>query len=351
LGGIESMSDSTAALHGLGCPRCGGMVPIPEGQEIVVCPFCDLRSVVSGESGVRRYQTPCRVNRAGAVKACQNFLRSSLAIAGDARSKAQISEVFLVHLPFWAAWGRGLGWIFGQESVRRNDRREYRPREIKVVQELSWNTAACEVGEFGVNRIMLDGRPLEPFEPEELHRSGMVFEPVGSAEVALELARVDFENKIRTKGNLDRVNQVFVRIINPRLGLVYYPLWIVRYLYRGRSFQVAVDGFNAEVIYGKAPGNVLYRAAILVGGMATGAFVSIDVSYLALRFSDSDDGEGLFIFALAAFLGGLGMMYASYRKFRYGEEYEYQRYKEGAASMLDELVDVKSVVKQVRRFL
>jgi hypothetical protein len=274
-----------------------------------------------------------------------------MAIARDARSKAQVSEVFLVHLPFWAAWGRGLGWIFGQESVRRNDRREYRPREIKVVQELNWNTAACEVGEFGVNRIMLDGRPLEPFEPENLHRTGMVFEPVGSAEVALEMARVDFENKIRSKGNLDRVNQVFVRIIRPRLGLVYYPLWVVRYLYRGRAFQVAVDGYSGQVLYGKAPGNVLYRAAILVAGMAVGAFVSIDLSYLALRFAEGDDSEGVLIFALAAFLGGLGLMYASYRKFRFGEEYEYHRYQKASDSIMETLGEVGGVYKQLRRFM
>ena len=29
------MPDKTA-LKGLNCPRCGGMVPIPEGQEIVI---------------------------------------------------------------------------------------------------------------------------------------------------------------------------------------------------------------------------------------------------------------------------------------------------------------------------
>ena len=57
------------ALTGLNCPRCGGIVPIPEGQAIVICPFCQQRSVVRGENGVRRYQVPNRIDRAAAEKA------------------------------------------------------------------------------------------------------------------------------------------------------------------------------------------------------------------------------------------------------------------------------------------
>jgi len=36
------------------------------------------------------------------------------------------------------------------------------------------------------------------------------------------------------------------------------------------------------------------------------------------------DGEGSFFFALGLFAAGLGIMYASYRAFRFGEQYEYR---------------------------
>ena len=54
------------------------------------------------------------------------------------------------------------------------------------------------------------------------------------------------------------------------LALVYYPLWVARYHYRHRSYQVVVDGYNGRVLYGKAPGNTLYRALMLVAGTAPG---------------------------------------------------------------------------------
>ncbi len=65
-----------------------------------------------------------------------------------------------------------------------------------------------------------------------------------------------FSQEIKKDIHLDHTEQQFVRLTNTRLGLVYYPLWVLRYLYRGRSFQVVVDGFNGEVLYGKAPGSV-----------------------------------------------------------------------------------------------
>ena len=326
------------ALKGLNCPRCGGTVPIPEGQAIVICPFCDLRSIVRGDAGIRRYQVPVRVDREQAEACLRKFLGGNIAISGAARREAVLTEVILVHLPFWAIWGRALGWVFGKKKVGSGKDSHYEPREVKVVQELTWNTAACEVGEFGVTQVNLSGRPLEPFQADALHHSGMVFEPTGSSLEALEQARQEFNNSVRSKASLDQVSQAFVRIVRQRRGLVYYPLWMVRYTFRGRSFQIAVDGFSGEVLYGKAPGNLLYRAAVLVGGIALGAFLSVDVAYLALT-SSSDSEDSAFGFAIGAFVAGIAASIFSYRSYRYGEHYEYKRDKGGKAKsggVLDE---------------
>ena len=339
-------------LHGLACPRCGGMVPVPEGQEIVVCPFCDLRSVVKGERGLRRYQVPLRIGKDQAQQAFQKFLSGNLAIARDAAHSALISEVMLVHLPFWAAWGRGLGWIFGTREEGSGDDRRSVPHEERIVEELNWNGAACDVGEFGVTFISLEGRALEPFNADKLHSSGLVFEPVGSDEEALATAQSSFEARIRSKAGLDHISQAFVRIVRPRMGIVSYPVWVIRYLYHNRAFQVMVDGYSGEVLYGKAPGNVYYRAGILVGGMALGSFVSIDLAYLFAGFSNNSNnssGTG----ALIAFVIGLILMYGSYRTFRYGEHYEYRRYKgpgEGGIAVPDSLRTAGKVVEVLSRF-
>lgn len=322
------MTQTKEAVQGLSCPRCGGMVPIPEGQAMVICPYCGQHSAVRGERGVRRYQVPQKIDREQAVGVLKGFLNGKIQVARDAAKLAEVSEAFLVHLPFWTVWARGVAYGFGQVQVGSGDNKRYEPREKKAVRELSWNAPAGEVGEFGVRQVSLEGAPLEPFDAPALHRSGMVFEPVGSQQAALEAARADFEASIQSQVSMSQTAQVFTRLVRPRLGLVYYPLWVVRYLYHGRSFQIVVDGFNGQVLYGKAPGSVMYRSGILVGGMALGAFMAIDLPALVLSSSDDDTA----MLAIILFVVGVAMIFGAYNIYRHAEHYEYHRYGRSKAS-------------------
>jgi hypothetical protein len=257
------------------------------------------------------------------LDALARFLSGSLAIGRDVRSKSKVSETFIAYLPFWMAWGRVLSWVFGEKEVGDSDHRRYEPREVKVMEDMTWDGAAVDVGEFGVTQVPLSDQQLEPFNADALHRLGLVFEPVGSNSDARSAADKDFNDRIRSRSSLDRLSQVFTRIVRPRLGLVSFPLWVLRYIYRERTFQVVVDGYSGKVLYGKAPGNTLYRAAMLVGGMFAGAVIAIDVPVLILSASSSHS-DNPFLFALGAFVVGLGLMYVGFRAFRYGEEYEYR---------------------------
>jgi hypothetical protein len=125
---------------------------------------------------------------------------------------------------------------------------------------------------------------------------------------------------------------------------------VLRYLYRGRAFQVVVDGFTGKVLYGKAPGNTIYRAGVLVLGMAIGAFLAITIPSFILG---ADDGEIVF-FALGLFAVGLGIMYASYRAFRYGEQYEYRHgAKKGIQALpgMDNTLTTSLEVKDVEEWI
>jgi hypothetical protein len=329
--------------HGLSCPNCGGMVPVPEGQVIVQCPYCDLRSLVRGERGLMRYQVSCRLNREQAVQAMGRFLTGHRNIAFNAARQSSLQEAFLAYLPFWAVWARLLGWVFGEKRVREGDSTRYKPREVKFTRDANWNGAACDVGEFGVDSLELASQPLEPFDADALHASGLVFEPVGSLSQARQSAELDFEGRVQSAAKLERLGQVFLRYLRWRMGLVYYPLWVLRYLYRGRSFQVVVDGYSGEVLYGKAPGNTLYRATVLVGGMLLGAILAVDASATAFYLAAGADGDGsttLFFIGLGAIAVGAGVMFSAYRAFRYGEQFEYRRRSSGKASALFDLKDI-----------
>jgi hypothetical protein len=176
------------------------------------------------------------------------------------------------------------------------------------------------VSEFGVHRVSLRKESLEPYDSDGLHAEAMVFEPTESRTEALAEAQGYFFQRARSKKKLKRKFFEKLHLLRTQFSLVYYPLWIARYEYRGRSYQVAVDGADGRVLYGKAPGNVLYRAAVLVGSMAAGTFMLVNGTILAARIL-SADGEGMFLILLPAAIA-VGLISAGYRAFRYGEEVE-----------------------------
>jgi hypothetical protein len=304
--------------QGLNCPSCGGVVPVPEGVRVVVCPFCDQRSLVQGERGVRRWQVCCRTSREDAVQSVKGFY-VGINKALDLHSKARLSEVFLVYLPYWRVSATVAGWMFGRVKTGKD---KTKPAEVEILEEMHWNDAAVDVSEFGVHRVSISKQELEPFDPDQLRSEAMVFDPTESAVEALAEAEEHFLQRARGKQKLERKFFEKFHLLRTETSLVYHPLWVARYAYRKRSYQVVVDGVRGQVLYGKAPGNLLYRAAAMVVGMAAGTFIMVNGTILAARvLLESVDDEGVALILLPAAIG-ISLITAGYRAFRYGEEVE-----------------------------
>lgn len=303
--------------QGLICPNCAGVVSIAEGMRIVQCPYCNLHSLVQGDRGIQRWHVPRRIDRAGAEAGARGFL-SGMRKARDLSRAARIEEVLLVYLPFWRVAATVAGWLFGRT---RKDKDETKPDEHYVFESMHWNDAAVDVAEFGVHRIIVSRDDLQPFDSQALHAEAMVFEPSESQTEALDEASAHFRYRSRAQANQTRTTYENIQLLRPEFSLVYYPMWLVRYSYRNRVYQVVVDGVHGRVMYGKAPGNILYRAAALVTGLAVGNLVLVNGTILAgIIFTDSDEG-GLAGLLLPMVLG-IGFIIYGYRQFRYGEEVE-----------------------------
>ena len=302
--------------QGLICPGCGGVVPVAEGVRIVQCPYCSLHALVQGERGVQRWQVARRIDRAAAEKSVRGFL-GGMRKARNLSRAAKIDEMLIVYLPFWRVEATVAGWIFGRV---RKDKDETKPDEHYVFESMHWNDAAVDVSEFGVHRIVISRDDLQPFDSQALHAEAMVFEPTESRTAALDEARTHFTYRSRTAAGQTKTHYENIQLLRPEFSLVYFPVWMARYSYRNRIYQVVVDAAGGKVMYGKAPGNILYRAAALVAGLAVGNLVLVNGTVLAaIGLSDSDDGFAAVLLPIAA---GIGLILYGYRQFRYGEEVE-----------------------------
>lgn len=308
---------ATNSSVGLTCPQCTQLLPVAEGVRIVKCPTCNSRSLVAGERGIRRWQVLRRVERQKAMEEVEGFF-SGFRKAGDLKRTAQVKELFLVYLPYWRVQAFVSGWIFGRE---RRDKDSTRPVEIEKAEDMIWNDAAVDVSEFGVHRVAMGDKELELYDSERLHAEGLVFQPSESHTDAVREAETLFTYRAKA-GNLKERYFEKVHFLRRRLSLVYYPLWVARYDYKGRHYQVVVDGAKGEVLYGKAPGNSWFRAAALVAGMAIGNFLLVNGTIFALWFGSGSDGEEFLATLLLPVILGIGLIVGGYQAFRYGEEVE-----------------------------
>jgi hypothetical protein len=277
-----------------------------------------MRSLVQGDRGIGRWQVTNEIDRERALAAVRGSF-SGMNKARDLKREAQISELFLAYLPYWHVKAFVAGWIFGRVKSGKDSTK---PVEIEVMEDMNWVDAATDVSEFGVHQVSVAQKKLEPYDAESLHAEGMVFEPVESRSEALEEARLHFTHRARSKRSLKQKYFERFHLLRQRQTIVYYPLWVARYAYKNRSYQVVVDGVDGEVLYGKAPGNIFYRAIMLVAGMAAGTFILVNGTILAATVATaSDDGESLGLLCLPIVIG-LGLIALGYRRFRYGEEVE-----------------------------
>lgn len=304
--------------QGLTCPECSGIVPVKEGERLVACHYCGLHSLIQGEQGTRRWQVNRRVERDRARQLVSGFF-SGIKKARDLKKEAQIEDMFLVYLPYWRVRADVAGWLFGRV---RKDKDETKPIEVAIFEEMIWTDAALDVSEYGVHQVGITQNQLEPYQKQDLHAEAIVFEPTESHTDALDEAHDHFIYRGRSKQRLDSTYFEKFHFLHEQLAIVYYPLWVARYSYHQRHYQVVVDGVNNEILYGKAPGNIFYRAAALVAGLAAGNFVLVNGTILAaMSIGNSSDDDGLALLLMPIALGII-LIAAGYRSFRYGEEVE-----------------------------
>lgn len=274
------------------------------------CPFCGTPELVLAERGLLRLAVEPAIDAQAAQAVARRWLGSGLNKHRRLRSEARIGEAFLCMLPFFRVRADVVGAALGTERRKRSKRTVDVDVERRVAKSFDRTYPALNVSEWGVQRVNLSGDQLVSWDPERFQKMGMVFSPTGSERDVKEGALSSFIAEADPANGLNKVRFHFVKTLRERMTIVYYPMWVVRYSFRGRSYQVLVDAQDGSVAFGKAPGNDLYRAAMLVATEALAMFVATTV----WQFSDQHSMGGITFLGLFC----LAVVAFGWRRFRYG---------------------------------
>jgi hypothetical protein len=332
-------------IRGVNCPSCGGALEIAEGTVLLNCQYCHTGLFAKGDRGIARFYVPIKKDRQAVLAEAQKWF-TGWNKAPDLKRIAVIQDVFPVYVPFWRVNATVVGWVLGDVKEGSGKDTRYVPAEKHVLQKYDYTTPACDIGEFGVKWVDLTGDQVLPFDLEAVQKQGMTFDILTTPSEVLDLCDQRFVQWAEDSAGISRVTFKRLHMIRRMYNVIYYPLWIMRYTYKNRIYQITADAESGELLYGRAPGNNLYRVFCLIGCIAIANLILTT----SIR-SSSSDGQGF----LAMLILCIALMVFGFRRFRYGGEIKKeQKSKDGDRSslklggtQLQQLSNWKAVIERI----
>ncbi len=316
---VDARIKGKARFLKLSCASCGGSLEVEAGLTNIVCNYCGTPQAVLGRRGIRRLMVLDRHRRDEAEGVLRAWMEKGVRKNPALKKEAKVEEAFLAFFPFVRSQFDLIGWIFGyNEKQKKRGNRQVTvkvPVETRIEKSVDRSLAAAHMSEFGVQRVNLAGDELLPLDEEALKKRGMIFRPSRAAEEsALEL-EASALSETQTASQPQHTSFAWIAAIRRRRHLIYYPLWVFRYSFRGRTYQSLIDAEDGHLSYGKAPGNDLWRAFALVSSCAGAAFLGTSIlQHFGSLFRSEHSLAGLVILGLMLF----GIVKWGFSQFRRG---------------------------------
>lgn len=265
----------------LSCASCGGNLEVEAGLTNIVCRYCGTPQAVLGHRGLRRLMVLDRRNQTEATSALLEWMKRGIRKNPALKKEAKIEEAFLAFFPFVRSQFDVVGWALGfneKQKKRGNQQRTVRvPVENRIEKHIDRTLAAAHMSEFGVQRVNLTGDEILPLDEEVLRKRGMIFRPNRAPEESAYELEAKALEETGAAFRPQHTSFSWTAGLRRRRHLIYYPLWVFRYSFRGRTYQSLIDAEDGHLAYGKAPGNDLWRAFALVSSCAGAAFIGTSI--------------------------------------------------------------------------
>lgn len=311
------MSETQKILVSMTCPSCGGQVQCEEGEDLVLCKFCESVFALTTDEGSNKVMYKMTVDKDKALAKVKAWFGTGPK-AKDLPNTAQVTEAYPLYLPFWRLIARGKACVCGIEEQRtgKDNQKVEIPREALINREYIYSEIACEAGDLGIQSIVIPDRAEAiSYDDQEI----VTFGVTSSRDAAYEVGGKAI-SQTAIKDGSGRMTKVYFSksfFFPKAFTLIYYPFWIVRYTYEGRTYFATVDGISAHVVSGRAPGNAGSQStAAGVGGAVSGGAIGLGLG-LVIATQGADIGVGVLVVGIVAAIALIGYFY---KRFRYGDE-------------------------------
>jgi hypothetical protein len=235
------------------CSNCGGPVEFRPGEILATCTYCGFLTVI--ETGkpfdFEHSLLPNKFDSGQIDGVIQNWMCSGFLKPSDLARKSNIQEKNLIYLPFWVVSAEVTSKYKG--VFERIAPPIVKEGEIK--KEYNWLVLARKASDFPTREydVPLEGKI--PYDFRKIEQFAKVLNSEIDRSEATELARqqIEAQNRYLLQKDVDRVIEMTVDFNVKQVVYLHAPVWFIKYVYKGVSYQLIIDGASGVALKGDIP--------------------------------------------------------------------------------------------------
>jgi hypothetical protein len=235
------------------CSHCGAPIAFEPGEILATCKYCGFTVVI--ETGQTfTYEHSLLLNKYDPTQVeeqIREWMRGGFMKPSDLARKAKIAEKELIYLPFWVV-------SVEARSSYKGIFERITPavaKEGTIEKDYDWLVLARKATEFPTREYEVPLQGKIAYDFRRIERFAKVFNSEIDKTEAEEQAKAEIENNHRflAQQDVDKIIEMKTEIKVEETVYLHAPIWFIKYDYKGKTYQLILDGSTGSVIRGDIP--------------------------------------------------------------------------------------------------
>ena len=237
----------------IGCPDCGAPLKVQAGDAIVTCEYCgsDVNLAVGSKYFLKHSIIPVKYDREAIVSVVRSWMGKGFLKPGDLARKYKVVSMELQILPMFIVHAVGRTEYEGAltrtcENISRKDVLE---------KEYYWKILGRRASSFPTREYDVPLSAKTDFDISKLVKGSRFLNSEIEEKEAENMARQQIEEHHRflLRTELDEIHSLNTTVEIKNTEFLHIPAWFVNYQYKGRIFELILDGATGDDIKADIP--------------------------------------------------------------------------------------------------
>lgn len=235
------------------CSNCGAPISFEPGEIIATCKYCGYTVVI--ETGKAfTFEHSMLLNKYDETEIeepVESWMRTGFLKPPDLAKKSKITEKTLVYIPFWVVSADA-------ESAYKGIFERIAPpvvKEGKIKKQYDWLVLARRATVFPTKEYDVPLKGKIPYDFRKVESFAKVLNSEVNKNEAVELAKQEIgeHHRYLAQQDVDRIIEMKTEVDINQTVYLHAPVWFIKYEYKGKTYQLLVDGATGTTIKGDIP--------------------------------------------------------------------------------------------------